>query len=668
MIAVPLTPPELDDRRFQDIVDEAKRLIPQYCPEWTNHNVSDPGVALIELFAWMSEMVLFRYNQVPERLYVHFLNLVGIDPFPPSVARADLTFWLTSVTGSPVVVPAGTEVTTAAGAALGTSAPGTATGAGPETTADAVAFTTTDELVVAPPELTTAATLTAETEHTTDVWDDLRFDPRGVRCFTADPLTPGDAFCLGFRQSLAGIVLRLWVEASAEGIGVDPTNPPLAWEVWNGEAWIQTTVFEDTTGGLNRPGEVVLLVPREHGLSTLGSAAAYWLRVRLLSPEPGQPTYQASPRIRSVQPSALGGTVSAEHAEQMPGELVGRSNGKPGQAFTVSRTPVLPRRRDERVRVVSAEGEEQWTEVSDFTATGPDDLHYVWESGSGTIHFGPRVRYPDGTARQHGRVPRDGAEIHVTRYRRGGGARGNVGARTLTELRSTIPFVSGVTNLTPATGGVDAESVAEAKVRGPLTLRTGHRAVTAGDYERLTKEASIEVARTRCLPAARGNGAVRLLVVPRVRREVATHRLDDFAISEPLMERITTHLNEHRLVGTSLEVSTPYYQGVSVAALVHAGPGRPPGLVRQRAIDVLTRYLNPLAGGPDGTGWPFDSDVNAATVAQLLESVEGLERVEEALLFEYDLRSGHRLGSGKDVIRLDTHSLFLSAGHQVVVR
>src|ERR1700744_4844239 len=130
---MPLPPPELDDRKFQDIVDEAKRLIPRYCPEWTNHNVSDPGVALIELFAWMSEMVLFRINQVPERLYVHFLNMVGVEPFPPSVARADLTFWLTTVLEQPVIVPANTEVMTAAGASAGS---------------EAVVFSTTTELVI----------------------------------------------------------------------------------------------------------------------------------------------------------------------------------------------------------------------------------------------------------------------------------------------------------------------------------------------------------------------------------------------------------------------------------------------------------------------------------------------------------------------------------------
>ena len=80
--------PNLDDRRFQDIVNEAKALIPTYCREWTNHNVSDPGVALIELFAWMTEMVLFRLNQVPDVFYTHMLNLIGFEPFAPSAAKA----------------------------------------------------------------------------------------------------------------------------------------------------------------------------------------------------------------------------------------------------------------------------------------------------------------------------------------------------------------------------------------------------------------------------------------------------------------------------------------------------------------------------------------------------------------------------------------------------
>jgi predicted phage baseplate assembly protein len=292
----------------------------------------------------------------------------------------------------------------------------------------------------------------------------------------------------------------------------------------------------------------------------------------------------------------------------------------------------------------------------------------VWESGTGTIRFGPRVRYADGSVRQHGSIPRDGAQIVVTGYRHGGGARGNVGTQTLTVLRTAVPYVRGVANLGPATGGVDAETIAEAKIRGPLSLRTGERAVTVGDYERIAKEASTEVARARCLPAPQGNGAVRILLVPHVRGDAGQHKLDDFAIGNELMAQVSEHLDRHRLVGTTMEVSTPFYQGVSVAALVHSGPGRPADLVRQRAVEAITRFINPLTGGFEGTGWPFDADLNAAVITQLLESVDGVERVEEALLFQYDLRRGTRLGVGRDVIRLDSHSLFLAAAPQVVVR
>ncbi len=650
-----LPAPNLDDRTFQDIVDEAKRLIPRYTPEWTNHNLSDPGVALIELFAWMSETVLYRLNQVPDKLFVHFLNLVGIDPFPPSVATVPLTFWLSAVQPNPVTVPAGMQVATSA-----------------ESGETAVVFTTIDDLVISQPVFKAAATTDVAGERIVDVTEDLRFPGSDVQCFTTPGrdgrLVPGDAVLFGFEASLAGMALRLTFDARAEGLGVDPTNPPLDWEVWNGEAWIQTDVYSDSTGGLNRAGEVVLMVPLEHEILTLAGIPAYWLRCRLLAPLPGQPTYQASPRIASLEVAALGGTVTAEHSAEAAGEVLGRSDGSPGQEFRVSRFPVLPRRVGETIIVTDAGGPVEWTEVEDFSRSKATDRHFVWNSSSGVVSFGPRIRYPDGSVRQHGRIPHDGAEIKVTAYRTGGGASGNVGARTLTVLRSAVPYVASAVNLRQATGGVDPETVQEAKRRGPLTLRTGQRAVTAQDFERLTLESSIEVARARCLPSADGRRAVRVLVVPQVRTDPQLHQLDDFALSAPLLARISNHLDQHRLVGSAIEVGTPYYQGISVAALVHAPAGRPLALIRQRAVAQLTRYLHPLTGGADGDGWLFDADVNAATITQLLESVEGIDRVDEVLLFEYDLRSGTRIGGGRDVIRLDAQSLFLSGPHRVVVR
>lgn len=645
---MPLDPPHLDDRSFQDIVDETKRLIPRFTPEWTNHNVADPGVALIELFAWMSEMVLFRVNQVPDRMYVHFLNLVGIEPFPPSVAHADLTFWLSAPAQRPVRVPVGTQVATVGD--------------------EPVVFSTSVEQLVAPPELVAAQASTG-TGQTHDVWEDITVPGASAVCFPSEPVATDDALYLGARGSLAGYAVRLDLAARAEGIGVDPRNPPLAWEAWDGEAWVTCQVESDGTGGLNKSGSVVLLVPQRHEPLLLGGVLAHWLRVRLTRPQPGQPTFQASPRISSATLQAVGVTVPAEHATTVPAELLGRSTGSPGQVFAVSVAPVAERRGEEGVMVVDRGRTEYWQEVTDFAASGPGDRHVVWDSTTGEVRFGPAVRHPDGIVRQHGAVPPDGAEVRVTTYRTGGGARGNVGARTLVALRSGLPFVASVSNARAASGGVDAESVEEAKLRGPLTLRTGQRAVTASDFEAITRQASVEVARARCLPAtASGSSVVRVLVVPALRTDPRTHRIDDFALSPELFDAVADALDARRMVGVPVEVGTPYYQGVSVAALVRSLPGRPAAMVRQRISDALTRFIHPLTGGPDGGGWPFDAQLTATAVAQVVEGVDGVLAVDELQLFEYDLRTGRRIGGGRESIALSDNALFLSADHRVVVR
>ena len=81
-----IVPPNLDDRTWQDLVDEMRALIPKYAPQWTDHNPSDLGITLIELFAWLAEGVIYRLNQTPEKNYVAFLNLLGITRDPPTPA------------------------------------------------------------------------------------------------------------------------------------------------------------------------------------------------------------------------------------------------------------------------------------------------------------------------------------------------------------------------------------------------------------------------------------------------------------------------------------------------------------------------------------------------------------------------------------------------------
>ena len=104
---------QLDDRRFQDLVSEARTRISRACPEWTEHNVSDPGITLIELFAWMTEMTIYRLNRVPDKLHVALLELLGIRLDGPSAATTSLRFRLADAPTEPILIQGGvTEVGT----------------------------------------------------------------------------------------------------------------------------------------------------------------------------------------------------------------------------------------------------------------------------------------------------------------------------------------------------------------------------------------------------------------------------------------------------------------------------------------------------------------------------------------------------------------------------
>ena len=107
---MPIKPPNLDDRRYEDIVAQARALIPQYTPEWTNLGDADPGMTLVQLFAWMTEMTIYRLNRVPDKTYIHFLNFIGEERRPARPAVAPVTFRLRA--DFPVEVPAFTKVAT----------------------------------------------------------------------------------------------------------------------------------------------------------------------------------------------------------------------------------------------------------------------------------------------------------------------------------------------------------------------------------------------------------------------------------------------------------------------------------------------------------------------------------------------------------------------------
>ncbi|GAA1948861.1 putative baseplate assembly protein [Amycolatopsis minnesotensis] len=643
-----LPAPNLDDRRFQDLVDEAKRYIQQRSPEWTDHNVSDPGVTLIETFAHMVDQLIYRLNRVPERNYLAFLDLLGVRLFPPTAARAAVTFWLSAPQAEPVVLRTGTEVSTMRGE-----------------TEEGVSFATTDDLVVVPCSLAKLVT-SAASGAPADRTDELLSGQR-VTCFATPPAV-GDTMLFGLSAAVprCAVVIRLGSEV--EGIGVDPRQPPLVWEAWDGRGWTECEVDSDSTGGLNRPGDVVLHVPAEHIASVIAGTRAGWLRCRVVKPSAGQPFYSESPTVSEAEAFTIGGTIVAEHAEAVLDEIIGESEGVAGQRFAVSRPPVLTDGAPVVVEVSDGEGWQEWSTVEHFGTSSATDRHVLLDATSGEFAFGPAVREPDGTIRHYGAVPPKGAVIRIRRYRTGGGRAGNVARQVISMLSSSVPYVARVENREAASGGVDGETVDAAKLRGPLALRTQERAVTVDDFELIARDAAPAAARVRCVPAAeaeQGEAAVRVLVVPGAIADIGDElRLEQLIPPRDMLAAVAGKLDERRLVGTRVVVEPPYYQGVTVVARLRAS-GDVEG-ARRAALEALYRYLNPLRGGPDGSGWPFGRPVQFGEVHAVLAAAPGVSVVDELRLFPADPITGRR-GEPVNVLELSPTALAFSYQHQVTV-
>src|ERR1700719_1897071 len=109
-LPVPIPNPILDDRSYQQLRDELVRRIPVYTPEWTDNNASDPGITLIELFAFLGENLLYRFNQIPDATKLAFLRLLQIPLRPATPARSLVTLTSTDSSGAAVLVPIGTQM------------------------------------------------------------------------------------------------------------------------------------------------------------------------------------------------------------------------------------------------------------------------------------------------------------------------------------------------------------------------------------------------------------------------------------------------------------------------------------------------------------------------------------------------------------------------------
>ncbi|HLX59449.1 MAG TPA: putative baseplate assembly protein, partial [Ktedonobacteraceae bacterium] len=555
-------------------------------------------------------------------------------------------------------------------------------------TSQAITFTTETDLIIRPPTVIEAFTRNASHN---DAWvrhnlSQAQIARRRMPIFPPQP-GPRDAFLLAFETDHSNHLLALLLSCErAGGAGVDPKNPPIQWQVWQGGAarWVACELEFDGTGGFNESGEVILHVPAMSRIEFQG-LNAYWLRCVLTDAQSGERAYKLSPVLQQVRVEARGGTVSARHAITVKNEIAGTSDGTPGQTFKLLHTPILSLDPQQDSLVVeppagTAAGQ-PWQEVADFADSGPEDRHFTFDKLDGTITLGPSLLQPDGRVYRFGSVPEKGSLLRFTRYQYGGGVTGNISQNTLTVLKSSIPYVAHVTNRAPAVGGRDAQSLDDARLRAPQKLRTRTRAVTADDHEYL---ASIVpgVARARCLapgvqpgdPNAPKPGQVFVIVLPQIDVPQGLIPSASLGLSAELRAAVLSHLDSRRLLGTALEVRPPQYIWIAVQAELHVPERSDPALVsqvQQRAEEALYRYLNPYIGGAHGDGWPFGRSLNRSELFGVLQSVEYVEFVEDVQISITDgsgVISPAAAGSTLRAVPVPRHGLICSDRHQVKVR
>jgi predicted phage baseplate assembly protein len=623
-----LTDINLDDRKFQDIVDQAKRLIPRYTPEWTDHNVSDPGVALIELFAWMTEMVLYRTNRVPDKVLIRLLELIGAKLQPPRAAQSPITFYVTAAQNNVITIPEGIEIATAR-----------------TETSEAIIFSSETSFDILPP-ITLAALTNSQSQWVNHDLRHLTMPGTRVAMFGTPP-TVNDAFYLALENDLSQHVLAIHFQVEiAGGAGVDPTCPPLEWQVWQGNIskWIQCEVEFDGTGGFNTSGEIILHLPKMV-VGAFQGLTAYWIRVVLTTPTAESGAYKISPDLEGVTLESRGCTIVARHAVSVRNEYLGESEGTPGQQFKLAQNPVLNRDPARDYLIITEPGmpAADWQEVNDFADSNENDPHYTLNSLDGIITLGPTLPQTNGQVYAFSRIPSKGAILHFTRYQHGGGSIGNVPKGSLNVLRSSVPYIARAINRGVASGGADAQNLEDAKRQAPALLRARNRAVTSDDFEYHALMVN-GVARSKTLapgehPPRAGDpkpGQVVMLIIPEVQNPTKRISPDDLTLPADLRAAVFATLNDKRLVGTQLEVRAPQYIWISVQAKLRLTTRASDPVVaietRTQAEALLYHYLNPIVGGSQQKGWAFGRDLHTAELYALLQRVPGVEFVEEVLV------------------------------------
>ncbi|GAB3744250.1 putative baseplate assembly protein [Amycolatopsis oliviviridis] len=579
--------PKLDDLTWADLMSAVTRRIPAESDgTWTLHAPVDPGITLLELFAYLLEQRLYWLDQAPDELVVAILNLLDLEP-PRPAKPASTVLALTTDEETPIGVPSGSVLA--------------------RDPAAAIRFTLDDDVIVFP--LAGEATVFTDRDRTADL-----AARRGVPLLGSDGSAASARFTLPFtgeystsdRLSLL-FELDSPVPPSWSSSAVGDIHPPaeLTWSWFRPDTEISGAFEEvqDGTGGLRRSGVVRLRPPA--GWSTVDCG---------LIVSTTAATYASPPRLLGLAVNVS----AARHLEKRTVTDLGDQTRHwlklPGQRL------VLPDAADRLLTAALRLAGEDWKPVPDFTFGTSRDRVFLLDRDDGALVFG------DGLT---GRIPRPTEDVEVT-YTIGGGRDGN-GGLTANWFPADIALPVRAANLAQAEGGADPETVAQARDRAAGALGEVTRAVTPDDYVTLAVTTpGVAVGRAHAsvgehpgFPCALVPGAVSVHVVPSVPRvDFAAPDFVAAPVPDPgMLHAVARRLGKTRLLTAEVFVRAPAYREVRLRVDLS---GAPADRVKVSTVvgEALRRFLDPLLGGDDGTGWPFGEALRPS--ALLLAAQEAL--------------------------------------------
>jgi predicted phage baseplate assembly protein len=599
----------LDNTDFKRLVDVALRKIPTASHgNWTLHAPVDPGIALVELFAWLLEQRSYWVDQVTAPLVSRAMALFDDEIRGARPAGVAMTF------EPELAVPVVPSVEIARRTALRV----------PET-----------ELVFALTGGLTALALARYPTSQSALVGAPVIELAGVAGFGAEDLRTGRPIPLlaatGASEARIGVTLREPPPASAtlplsilfeldtavlpewhpDAVAVPPPAD-VRWEFQDtGGAWWPLPELLDGTGGLRRSGLVRFALPRRW--SAYGPSRVGWLRAIARDA-----TFASPPTVLRIAPNS----ALARHAVWTTARPAVRWLPLPGRTIQLEPQP-LPIA--DRVAVFIAEpgGTTRWRAVPDLVRAGPADRVFTVDRVRARLVFG------DGLT---GRVPRldPAAEQPVTVcYAAGAGTAGNLGPCAW-DMVAAQGGLAGARSFVSAVGGRDPETLDDARARAAAALRNPERAVTARDHEVIAcATPGVEVARAHAeVGLLRGEcgvvpGVTTVFVVPgassRTRDDVRDGRAVVAPAPDPgMLDVVRAHLEAARLVGEVIRVEPARYRRLRVRVTV-AGAPRDRDAVRQRLAGALRLYVDPLLGGDDHAGWPFGQPVRQTALLRVAQ-------------------------------------------------